>query len=146
MNPQLKLFIFAISLIALLVFQAKGVMPVVHDIVSSDLFLEQSDDEASQIALTNDMTNFAFNHCNTHIKDEVGEDFSLTFSNQPLNVWTMGNYQYVVNAEVELMPADAASFIRRYVCRINYKEKDDLSLAGSNDNWSVVGLSGLDEL
>lgn len=146
MNPQLKIFLFVVALVALLFFQAKGVMPVVYDIVSSDLFLEQSEDEASQIAISNDMTNFAFNHCNTYISNEMDEGFSTTFAEKALNVWTMGNYQYVVNADIEITPTNAASFTRRYVCRINYTEKDNLSVADNNENWSVVGLSGLEEL
>ena len=146
MNSQLKILLFVVTLVLLLVFQAKGVMPVVYDIVSSDLFLEDSEDEASQIAISNDMTNHAFRHCNTYIKEDIDSDFSVNFSEKPINVWTMGNYQYIVNAEIEITPANAASFIRTYVCRINYTEKDDLSLASNVDNWSIEGLSGLDNL
>ncbi|MDQ7089560.1 MAG: hypothetical protein Q9M50_02815 [Methylococcales bacterium] len=146
MNPKLKFPILIIGIVLLLVFQAKGVMPVVYDVVSSDIFLEDSPDEASQMSISNEMTAFAFNHCNTYIKEDIDTDFSVNFSEKPTNVWSMGNYQYIVNAEIEITPADGVSFMRTYVCRINYSEKDDLSAANTLDNWSVNGLSGLDNL
>lgn len=146
MNPTLKLFLFVVTLVGLLVFQAKGVMPAVYDIVASDLFLEDSEDQASQVAISNDMTIFAFNHCNTYITEDIDSDFSVNFSEKPINAWAMGNYQYVVNAEIEITPPNEASSIKRYVCRINYTEKDDLSVADNYDNWSVYGLSGLNDL
>jgi hypothetical protein len=51
-----------------------------------------------------------------------------------------------VNATIEIIPENANSFHRTYVCRINYTEKDDLSLTDHSDNWSIIGLSGLDDL
>lgn len=146
MNPKFKFFLFVICLIALFVFQKKGVMPIIYDIISSDFFLEESADQASQIAISNEMTNFAFNHCNTSIANNLDTEFSVNFSEKPISAWSMGNYQYIINAKIEMVPTDAASFIKSYVCRINYTEKDNLLIADDIDNWSVIGLSGLDNL
>lgn len=144
MNPKLKFLLFIVSLVALLVFQSKAVMPFVYDVVSSDLFLEESDDQGSQMKISNDMTHLAFTHCNTYIKGD--SDFSINFPKEPINAWSMGNHQYVVNADIEIIPADGVSFTRRYACHINYTEQDDLSVANNFDNWSVKGLSGLNDL
>ena len=146
MNTKYKFIIFIVSLIGLLVFQAKAVLPFVEKIVSSGAFLEDSDDQGSQLAISNNMTDYAFTHCNTFVSDEIGSDFSSTFSDKPINAWSLGNYQYIVNAKVEITPAGGASFMRTYACRINYSEKDDLSAAKEFDNWSVFGLSGVDNL
>ena len=146
MNKKYKLPILIVGIVTLLVFQAKGVMPIVYDIVSSGAFLEDSPDRANQMAISNEMTSLAFNHCNTYITDEIDSDFSINFPEKPTNAWSMGNYQYVVNAKIELTPTNAASFSRTYACRINYNEKDNLSVANDVDNWSVDGLSGLSDL
>ena len=146
MNVKFKLPILIIGIAALLFFQAKGVMPFVYNVISSGIFLEESPDEASQKAISNEMTHFAFNHCNTYISDEISSDFSISYPEKATNAWTMGNYQYVVNAKIELTPANAASFSITYACRINYNEKDDLSVADNVDNWSIDGLSGLNDL
>ncbi len=146
MNQKYKLPILVVGIVALLVFQAKGVMPLVYDVISSGAFLEDSPDEASQLTVSNEMTFFAFTHCNTYISDEIGSDFSIQYPEKSTNAWTMGNYQYIVNAKIELTPTNAASFSRTYACRINYNEKDNLSVADNIDNWSIDGLSGLNDL
>ncbi len=146
MNQKYKFPILILGIVALLVFQAKGVMPIVYDVVSSGVFLEDSPDEANQMTISNDMTFFAFTHCNTYISDKIGSDFSIRFPEKATNAWTMGNYQYIINAKIELTPPDAESFSITYACRINYDEKDDLSVADNIDNWSIEGLSGLNDL
>ncbi len=146
MNFPLKAVLFTVTLVALFVFQGKIVMPWVEDVVSSDLFLEDSDDQASSMTISNEMTQLAFTHCNTYISDDVGSEFTINFSAEPIKAWSMGNYRYVVNADIEITPANAASFSRRYVCRIKYTHEEDLNLASEKDNWDIEGLSGIDNL
>ena len=98
------------------------------------------------MAISNDMTQIAFTHCNTYISDDIGSDFTVNFSAEAINAWSMGNYRYVVNADIEITPANAASFSRRYVCRIKYTNEEDLNLASDKDNWSLEGVSGIDNL
>ena len=147
MNPKLKLVLFVVCLVALLLFQSKAVMPLVYDVVSSDVFLQESPDQGSQMTVSNEMTDIAFKHCNTYVSEEVDSDTKVTFSDKPTNAWAMGNYQYVVNADMTILKeGEGSSFTRSYACRIDYSEKDDLSLANEFDNWSISGISGLDDL
>jgi len=146
MNAKFKIPILIIGIVALFIFQAKGVMPIVYDIVSSDFFLEESPDQANQMAISNDMTYFAFNHCNTYISDDINSDFSISFPEKATHAWTMGNYQYIVNAEIIITPTNSAGFTKTYACRITYDETDDLSVANDFDNWSISGISGLADL
>ncbi|WP_235185880.1 hypothetical protein [Methylomarinum vadi] len=121
-------------------------MPLVYDIVASDLFLEDSGDEPQLNAISTDMTGYAFDQCNIYIANDLDSDFTASFSGQPINAWSLGNFQYVINADIDLIPADGQSFTRRYVCRIKYNMKDDKSGVTNPDNWSIEGISGLDEL
>ncbi len=143
----MKIFLFIVALIALLVFQSKAVMPWVHSVISSDLFIEKDDGVGDAGApVIDDMTQWAFEHCNSSIKNDMDEEFNVLFAEQPINAWGIGNYQYVINSEIEIIPNNAQSFSKRYVCRIKYTNKEDLTELSNLDNWSVNGISGLNDL
>lgn len=142
MNKK-KIIVFAICLAALLAIQIKFFLPFMYDIAASDLFLVDSKDQASLMPISNDMTTLAFTHCNNYIKSDAGEDASLSFAGQPTNVWSLGNYEYIVNADVEIGNKEGPATMRHYACRIQYEKGDDTSGATEFDNWSVNGVSGL---
>lgn len=144
MNTK-SIILFVACLAGLLALQIKFVLPFINQIAASDLFLVESKDLASPLPVNNDMTAIAFSHCNTYIKDDLGEDTSVTFANQPTNVWSLGNYEYIVNADVEILPKDGAASNRHYVCRIQYGNGDDLAGAANIDNWKVSGVGGLSD-
>jgi len=142
---QKKLFplIFIVGLVALILFQNKAVMPLVEKIAASDLFLVDSGDEPSRYATSTDMTNYAFMQCNKHVMTEIGEEQSVIFPSEPLQSWTLGNYRYIINAELELTAEDGTSFFKKYACQIQYDEESDMEGIMDPDNWTVYGLSGL---
>jgi hypothetical protein len=140
-----SVLMFAICLIVLLGLQTKYLLPMMYDIAASDLFLVDSKDSASPLPIANDMTALAFSQCNASIKKQLGEEKPASFAAQPTNVWSLGNYDYVVNADVEIAGKDAPGAMHHYVCRIQYTNGDDLSGAMNQDNWSLMGLSGLTE-
>jgi hypothetical protein len=141
-----KIFLFVICLIALLAFQYKVVMPVLYDIAASDFFLEDSDDKLNRVSTNTLMTDNAFSQCNSYIANELFPEHSFTFPEQPLNAFSLGNYRYLINADIEILPADAASFTKRYACRIKYENEDDTSDLTDISNWSINGVSGLDDI
>ena len=141
-----NLIVLIVGLIILLTFQAKVIMPFVQDIASSGLFLEDSGDEANRTSSSNLMTNAAFNQCNTHIANEVLSDDTISFPEKPINAFSLGNFRYVINADIDIQPADSASFTRRYVCRIQYTNGEDSTATADPENWSVDGISGLDNI
>ena len=140
-----KLFplIFLVVLVALSLFQNKAVMPLVRKIAASGLFLEDSGDEGSRIATSTNMTNYAFMQCNKEIRDEVDSETNIIFPSEPLQSWTLGNYRYIVNAEIELISKDGASNFKKYACQARYEEGDNLEEAMDPDNWSISGISGI---
>jgi hypothetical protein len=147
MNSKLKLLLFVVSLAALLLFQSKAVIPFVHHVVSSDIFLKDSPDEANSMTISTEMTHIAFQHCNTYIGEDINSDFSVSFAEKATNAWAMGDYQYIVNADINIKRSeDGENFTRSYVCRIQYTEKDDLTKSNEFENWSINGVSGLDNL
>lgn len=146
MKSKYSTILFILGLIGLIIFQREAVMPLVYKAASSDLFLVDSNDEKSMSPIENDMTTIAFINCNKYIKDELGDDFSVIFIDKPINAWSIGNYEYVINAELELGTPESANLLKRYVCRIKYTEGDDLSGINDPDNWSIDGVSGIDEI
>lgn len=118
-------------------------MPYVYDVIKSDLFLVQSKDEGSRFAIDTHMTETAFLQCNNYIKSKLNPDESVNFPEKPLNAWSLGNYDYVINAEIGVTSSTTGTVNKKYVCRITYNNKDDDKGVLDFDNWSVVGVSGL---
>ena len=141
---KFSIIIFLVSLIALLLVQKELVMPFVYKVVQSDLFLVDSKDQGSQKPITSALTELAFKHCNSYIKSKLGPDASISFHEKPLNAWSLGNYQYVINGEIDITSATASTVTKKYVCRINYKNGDNDEGSLDYSNWSIEGLSGLD--
>ena len=144
MNKK-KIVVFVACLAVLLALQIKFLLPLMYDIAASDLFLVDSKDEANSMPISNDMTELAFTHCNSHISKTLGSETNASFGNKPINAWSLGNYEYIVNADVEISSKDAATAIHHYVCRIQYNNGDDTSGANDFDNWTIGGLTGLPE-
>ncbi|HEY8157927.1 MAG TPA: hypothetical protein VIF10_04390 [Methylobacter sp.] len=137
---------FIASLTILLLIQSKVVMPFVYKVIQSDLFLVDSKDQGGQDPISNPLTQLAFSHCNTFIKSKLGPDVSISFPEKPLNAWSLGNYQYVINAEIDITSTTASTVTKKYVCRINYKNGDNDEGSLDSANWSIEGLSGLDSI
>lgn len=140
-------FLVLIAGLAILILtQQKIIMPLVYEVIKSDLFLVESKDTASPLPISTPLTALAFMHCNNHIKSLLGPDTSITFPDKPLNAWSLGNYQYVINAEIGITSNTSKTVKKKYACRINYKNGDDQNGVDDVNNWSIVGLSGLDNL
>ncbi|MCX7106431.1 MAG: hypothetical protein NTV66_02480 [Methylococcales bacterium] len=139
-----RFLIFVVGLIALLLTQYKLVMPFIYKVASSDLFLVDSKDQSSQQAISTPLSNIAFMHCNNYIKSELGPDVTIVFPEKPLNAWTLGNYQYLISAEINVSGGDKTiTSNKKYACRITYNNGDDQEGALDFENWSIIGLSGV---
>lgn len=121
-------------------------MPIIYDVVSSDLFLEDTGDEKNDASSTNLMTMSAFDECNNYIANELLPDVTLIFPPNFINAFGLGAHQYVINADLEVQPDNAPVFLKRYVCKIKYAEGNDISNIRVSDSWSIIGVSGLDDL
>jgi hypothetical protein len=141
-----SILIIIIGLAALLLIQGKVIMPFVYKVIQSDLFLVDSKDQGGQNPISTPLTELAFKHCNSYIKSKLGPDVSINFHEKPLNAWSLGNYQYVINGEIDITTATAATTSKKYACRINYKNGDNDEGASDFANWSIEGLSGLDSI
>ena len=64
-------------------------------------------------------------HCNNYIKSELGPDVTISFPEKPLKAWTLGNYQYLINAEVTVTGDTAKTSTNKYACRITYNNGDN---------------------
>ena len=141
-----SIIIFILGLSTLLLIQSKVVMPFVYKVIQSDIFLVDSKDQGGQAPISTQLTNIAYMHCNTYIKSKLGPDISISFSEKPINAWSLGNYQYVINAEIDISNPTTNPATKKYVCRINYKNGDNEEGSLDYTNWSIEGLSGLDAI
>ncbi len=139
-----RISLFIAGLAVLLLTHPKIVMPLVYDIIKSDLFLVDSKDKGSQLPISTPLTDLAFTHCNSYIKSRLSNDTSAIFPNKPSNAWSLGNYQYVINAEIIMKSPTGTNTKKKYVCRITYQNGDDTVGANDFNNWSIDGLSALE--
>lgn len=138
-----RILAILLALSALLLTQYKAVMPFVYYVVSSDLFLVDSNDKASQLPISNDMTNLAFTICNDNIRAKIGNN-QITFPPKPSNSWSFGNYQYLISSEYTITDQSTNQLTtKKYTCRITYKNGDDLSGSNNPENWSLDGIDGI---
>ena len=141
-----RTLILIAGLAILLFSQYKLIMPFAYKVVASDLFLVDSKDQASQVAITTPLSNIAFNHCNNYIRTELGTDTTVIFPEKPLNAWTLGNYQYLISAEFSVTNDKTNSIKRKYACRITYNNGDNEEGALDFSNWSIIGVSGFRDM
>lgn len=146
MKKKFAPLIFIAGLVVLILFQNKAIMPLVEKVASSGLFMEDSGDEGSRIAAASSMTGYAFIQCNKAIREMIDSDTNIIFPSQPLQSWSLGNYKYLINAEIEISSDSGTSFFRKYACQIQYDNGADLEGIMDSDNWSLNGLSGLSGL
>lgn len=141
-----RTYLFVAGLILLFLSLYKVLMPFVYKVAASDLFLVDSNDQASRFTISTPLSDIAFKQCNHYIKTELGPDVTIIFPEKPINAWTLGNYQYLISAEATISSDTASAVTKKYVCRINYDEGDNAEGALDFENWSIIGLSGLNDL
>jgi hypothetical protein len=139
-----RLLILIAGTSVLLFSQYKVVMPLVYKVIQSDLFLIDSKDKASQLPISNNLTGQAFTQCNNQIKKTLGPNITTNFPAKPINSWSIGNYQYIINGEVSFAENNEEAKTKKYACRIIYKNGENEDGAGNFDNWTIEGLSGID--
>jgi hypothetical protein len=145
-DAKYKLPILIGGLITLCLIQYKGFIPLAYKAAESDLFLIKNDDPGSMEAATNAYTEMAFKQCNDYIKDELDDKLNISFGEAPANSWGLGNYEYLINADVSISENSNPPKTQRYACRIQYDKGNDTSDLSNKDNWSILGVSGIDEL
>lgn len=139
-------FIYLLIGFALLIlFSQKVLLPLVYDVVKSDAFLMDTKDQASQYPISNEYTDLAYMHCTTFIKSKLDQNIELSFLDKPLKAWTLGNYHYLINAEVTIKGSEGAAN-KKFVCRITYNKGEDKDGAQDLDNWTIEGIDGIDGL
>jgi hypothetical protein len=136
--------VLVIGLALLILFQKFAVMPLVTDVIKSDAFLVDSKDQGSQLPISTEMTAIAFTHCNNYIKSELDSDIAVTFTDKPVKAWSLGNYQFLINGDIHIADQSGKMTTQRYVCRITYNNGDNQEGVLDFDNWTLVGLSGIE--
>lgn len=136
-----RIIVLIVGLLVLSLSQYKFLMPVIYDVVKSDLFLVDTKDMGSDLPISTPLSNIAFTHCNNYIKSKSSPDETITFAEKPLKAWDMGNYQYLINAEINSGTAAAVSVSKQYTCRITYEKADNEEDALNIDNWSIIGVA-----
>lgn len=136
-----RIILLIVGLLLLSLSQYKFLMPFIYDVIKSDLFLVDTKDMGSDLPVSTPLSNIAFTHCNNYIKSKSAPDETITFAEKPLKAWDMGNYQYLINAEINSTSAASGSVTKQYTCRITYEKADNEEDALNIENWSIIGVA-----
>ena len=139
-----KLLLFLAAFVGLILFTHRVVLPLVLDVVKSDLMLTDSEDLNNPYETSTPMTDLAHMQCTQYIAEELGSDKQIEFSNKPLHAWSLGEYTYVINSQIEYINDNEQPITEKYACRIQYSE--DEGGPSNYENWSVYGVSGISGL
>ena len=139
-----QIFLILAAFVGLILITHKVILPLVMDVVKSDLFLTDSDDLSDPYVISTPMTDLAHLNCNQYISEELGPDVQIEFSDKPINAWNIGDNRYVINSEIEYIDENEQTTIQKYACRIHYT--DDDGGPATYENWSVYGISGISGL
>jgi hypothetical protein len=129
-----SIVLLIVFVVAAYVFLIKGVKPFLEDVVSSDLFLVQSDDPAEKFApVSNEKSRLAALQCNQYLRNNY-EGVSIgELTEHDYSAWALGNYTYVINTATAGQSAADPS-IEKFVCKIQWNEGDPLEY----DSWEIV--------
>ncbi|MFA5983835.1 MAG: hypothetical protein WC782_07435 [Methylococcaceae bacterium] len=137
------MLLFVLGLLALILLQKEVVMPLVNEVIKSDLFLVDTPDKGDIVPVSTNLSKIAFKHCNNLIKAKLKDELTPTFADKALNSWDTGNYQYVINGTVDITSNNAGTITKKYICKISYKNGGNEEGALDINNWSLDGLSGI---
>jgi hypothetical protein len=135
-----RILILVAGLLILSLSQQQLIMPLIYDVIKSDAFLVESEDKGSDLPVTTPLSNIAFMHCNNYIKSKSSTDTAISFTEKPLKAWDIGNYQYMVSAEIN-STSSSGTVTKKYACRITYNKGDNEEDALNIDNWSIIGVT-----
>lgn len=120
--------------IAAYVFLIKGIKPFLEEVVSSDLFLVQTDDPAEKFSkVSNDKSKLAALQCNQYLRDNYEGAAIGELSEEDYTAWALGNYSYIISTREDdnVAPNPARD---DFVCTIQWLEGDPLEF----DSWEIT--------
>lgn len=127
--------LFLMFLVAAYVFLIKGVRPFLEDVVTSDLFLEISDDPAVKYhQLENEKTRLALLHCNRHLQENLSVETTSEPTEDDYKAWALGNYSYMVSATIPGVDSNGNPKDHKVVCKIQYVDGDEML----PENWEIT--------
>lgn len=140
MKQKITSFVLLILfIVAAYVFLIKGVKPFLEQVVSSDLFLVESDDPAEKFSVvSNEKSRLAALQCNQYFRNNYEGVSTGELTEDDYTAWALGNYTYVINAATGgrgvADPTKTDSTKEKFVCQIHWIEGDPLEYG----NWEVT--------
>lgn len=121
----------------LYVITMKFVMPFVMDVVSSDLFFKQTEDDPVG-ELQNNRTYMGLLHCENQLRADQGlsEATRPSAGESEYKAWGLGDHTYVIKAMLDV-PGPDKNLVRTNVgCKIKYEGGEEADAK----NWSIIGV------
>lgn len=137
MRRKYSALLLILFIVALYLFQNKGVIPFVTKVAESDLFFEKDLEEDEELGnIRNARTDFAFAHCKSGFKEEfeLGEGADLNSSDY--EAWALGNRTYLIRSSVRAPDENQKLVDKKYACKIQYTGTEESDPA----SWTIGGI------
>ncbi len=136
-KKTVSIILFILFVTSLYVFQNTVVLPTVTNIANSDLFFENTEDEAHPDGIINEKTNFALLHCHRYLSENYELGDSDTFYDKNYQAWGLGGYTYVIKSHIDVPISEQGPLKKPFICTIKYTGGYEVDYA----NWSISGFN-----
>ena len=132
-HKLIGIILLLLFVIAAYVFLIKGVKPFLEAVVSSDLFLVQTDDPADKnYTVSNEKSRLAALQCNQYLRDNFEGVTIGELTEDDYTAWALGGYTYVINSSTG-GKTTGNPMRDKFVCKIQWIEGDPLEF----ESWEI---------
>lgn len=133
----ISIILLLVFVVAAYVFLIKGVKPFLEEVVSSDLFLVQSDDPAEKFSMvSNEKSRLAALQCNQYLRESYAGNSIGELSAEDYTAWALGNYTYIINTAIAPVSSTGSQTKEKFVCKIHWDS--DNGDASEYESWEII--------
>jgi len=132
-----SLLLLAVYIVALYVLLNKAIVPLVVDIVDSEMFTGDPSQSGKVTEVHDDRTAMALLQCNRFVSEKFDEDVNLNFATTGYQSWDIGFGRFLIKSFVDVAESGQPTVRKNYVCEIVHTGGD----LAEQDNWELKGLA-----
>ncbi len=132
-----SLLLLAVYIVALYVLLNKAIVPLVVDVLDSEMFTGDPSQSGKVTEVHDDRTAMALLQCNRFVREKFDEGVDLRFATADYQSWDIGFGRFLVKSFVDVTESDEPTVRKNYVCEIRHTGGD----LSDQDNWELKGLA-----
>ena len=132
-----SLVLLAVYIVALYVLLNKAIVPLVVDVLDSEIFTGDPARSGKVTEVHDNRTAMALLQCNRFVREKFDEDVNLSFATTGYQSWDIGFGRFLVKSFVDVAEPGEPTVRKNYVCEIRHTGGD----LNDQENWELKGLA-----